>query len=189
MVEGEGTVKGGNVKSRSILAVGFAVVCLLPVTAGAQTVPSSDTGTLDALVKEIRLLRQTLERQSAATARAQLLIGRLTLQDQRTARSRQIVESLESELASADREQNQLQAAAREITRSLEQITDQERREPLEAEARMMRARLADHQAHVANTEARLAQAKQALDVEAGRYDELEAWLRDLDKQLQSSGW
>lgn len=184
--EGEGRLKGGNVKRQPKVALGLILVCLLPATAHAQAALPSATGTLDAVVKEIRLLRQALERQSATTARVQLLIGRLTLQDQRTARARQTVERLESDLAGAERERDQLQTAAREMARSLEQTTDPDRRPQLEAEARMVRARTVDAQAQLSSTEARLAQARQTLDAEMGRYDELEGWLRDLDKQLQT---
>ena len=140
------------------------------------------------MVHEIRLLRQALERQSSMAARVQLVIGRLALQDQRTARAHQAVERLEGELTNAERDRDRMQTAGREIARSLEQVTDDERRQQLESDARMVQARLADNQADISRTEARLSQAKQALDVETGRYDELEAWLRDLDKQLQGGG-
>jgi hypothetical protein len=77
-------------RRRSRLAFGLLVVFLSPPAARAQTAPSPSAGTLDAVVKELRLLRQVMERQGWATARAQLLIGRLTLQDQRTARAQQL---------------------------------------------------------------------------------------------------
>jgi hypothetical protein len=50
------------------------------------------------------------------------------------------------------------------------------------------RARLGDHATAVSRIEARLTQAKQSLDAEAARYDELESWLTDLDRQLQRGG-
>ena len=175
-------------RSQPILVLGLVAVFAVPLTAHAQAASPSGAGTLDAVVKEIRLLRQALEKHSSMAARAQLLIGRLTLQDQRTARARQSVERLEGELTIAERERNQLQAGAREMARSLEQVTNDERRQQLEVESRMIRARLVDCQSNVSSTEARLAQARQALDAETGRYDELEAWLRDLDRQLQTGG-
>jgi chromosome segregation ATPase len=141
---------------------------------------------LDAVAKEIRLLRQTLERQAATTARAQLILARLTLYDQRTARARESVDRLEGEVASAERGRAQLQAVARENARALEQVTDPDRRQQLEAEARMLRAQLAEAEAQRSRLETRLVQAKQTLDVEAGRYDELERWLNDFDRQLPS---
>jgi hypothetical protein len=82
--------------NESILALGLVVVGLSPAVVYAQATPSPG-GTVNVLVQEIRLLRQALEKQSATAARAQLLIGRLTLQDQRTARARQL-RDLEREL-------------------------------------------------------------------------------------------
>ena len=172
----------------SIPTFGFVVVCLMPATAQSQTPPPPGAGTLDAVVKELRLLRQAVEKQSSTAARLQLLMGRLTLQDQRTARAQQTVERLQNELASATRERDELQSRARAIAQRLEQAGSDEPRQQLETEARMVHARLSDDQGHVSSAENRLSQARQALDVETGRYDELDAWLRDMDKQLQSGG-
>jgi DNA repair exonuclease SbcCD ATPase subunit len=175
----------GEVKSHRFLTFGLVLVCALPVGAHAQTTAPA-VGALDAVVREIRELRRVLEKQGSAAARAQLLIARLSLQDQRVARARQRVERLESDLASAQREQDQMQTAAREIARSLEQVTDDEQRRPLERESRMIRTHLVGHQAEVSMAETRLSQAKEALDSEAGRYEELEARLGDLDRLLQA---
>jgi len=168
-----------------ILAIGFFVSYGLPVAICAQAGSPSGGVTLDAVVREIRLLRQALEKQSSATARAQLLIARLTLQDQRTARARQSVEKLEDDIGGLTRERDQVEGAMRQIRRSLEQVTDEERRRGLEAESNMIRGRLVEVQAQVSRTEHRLSQAKEALEIETGQYNELEVWLRDLDKQLQ----
>jgi chromosome segregation ATPase len=174
------------VKRSSILSFGLVAMCLWPARAHAQGVASPGAGTLDSVAKEIRLLRQTLERQSSTAARVQLLIGRLSLQDQRTARAQQTVDRLQGEVASAERERDELQNHARAIAQRLEQAGTDER-QALELESRSLRARLSSHQEHMSLVEARLSQARQALDAEAGRYDELDGWLRDLDKRLQGS--
>jgi primosomal protein N'' len=155
----------------------------LPASAWAQ---AATPPTLEAVVNEIRLLRQAIERQSSSAARVQLLVGRLALQDQRTGRARDAVERLESELASDQRERDQLQVAARESQRSLEQTTDPERRAELEAQSRLMREQYAKAQQRVSQTEDRLSRAREALDVETGRYDDLDRVLTDLDRQLQA---
>jgi hypothetical protein len=99
----------------------FGVAFLLSASGWAQVAPAPTAGTVEGVVNEIRLLRQAIERQSSSAARAQLLIGRLGLQDQRTARARSAVERLEGELADAQRGRDQLQVAARETQPSLEQ--------------------------------------------------------------------
>ena len=172
--------------SQARVAVGLVLACLLPGSGWAQVAPTAATGTLEGVVNEIRLLRQTIERQSTSAARAQLLIGRLSLQDQRTARARASVERLEGELANGERERDQLQVAARELQRSLEQAADQERRTELETQSRMVREQYGKAQQRVSQAESRLAHAREALDIETGRYDELDQSLADLDRHLQA---
>ncbi len=159
----------------------------LAASGWAQTAPTPAPATLEGVVNEIRLLRQAIERQSSSAARAQLLIGRLGLQDQRTARAREAVERLEGELANGQRERDQLQVAARETQRSLEQTADQERRTELEAQSRVIREQYTKAQQRVAQTEERLARAREALDVETGRYDDLDRLLADVGRQLQAA--
>ncbi len=162
------------------------VLGLIAASGQAQVPPASAAGTLEGVINEIRLLRQAIERQSSSAARAQLLVGRLGLQDQRTARARDAVERLEGELASGQRERDQLQVAARESQRSLEQTTDPERRAELEAQTRIIREQYAKAQQRVSQTEDRLTRAREALDAETGRYDDLDRLLADLDRQLQA---
>ncbi len=170
--------------ARVVLLLGLA--CFLVGSGWAQVAPTATAGTLEGVINEIRLLRQAIARQSSSTARAQLLIGRLGLQDQRTARARDAVERLEGELASGERERDQLQVVAREVQRSLEQTTDQERRTELETQSHMLREQYTKAQQRASQTEGRLARAREALDVETGRYDDLDRLLADLDRQLQA---
>jgi DNA repair exonuclease SbcCD ATPase subunit len=174
------------VSSQARVGLGLVLACFVPGAGWAQVTPPAASGTLEGVVNEIRLLRRAIEQQSTSTARAQLLIGRLSLQDQRTARARDAVERLEGQLATGERERDQLQAAAREAQRSLEQATDQERRTELEAQSRMIRQQYAKARQRVSEAEGRLARAREALDIETGRYDELDRLLADLDRQLQA---
>jgi chromosome segregation ATPase len=169
-----------------LVVAGFVLACSLPGPASAQAQPAPDGATLDPVAREIRLLRQTLERQAAATARAQLIVARLTLYDQRASRARAALDRLEAEASSAERERGQLQAALRENARALEQAGDPDRRQELGSQSRMLRAQTIEVDAQLTKIEARLAAARQALDVETERYDELERWLNELDRQLQS---
>ena len=173
-------------EARLKVALGVVLTCLVPASIYAQASPTSSSGALDAVVKEVRLLRQALERQAATAARSQLIIARLTLYDQRAARARAAVDRLEGEVANAERERERLLAAAREMERSLEQVTDPDRRQQLESDSRMLRARIVEAETERARSSTRLSQANQALDLETGRYDELERWLNDLDRQLQA---
>ncbi len=171
------------------VVISTAVAMLLPGHGRAQTAPSAAVVSLDAVVQELRLLRRAVERQNSSVARTQLLLARLSLQDQRLARSRQTVERLEAELAGAEREQTHLQGTARELARALEQATTEEaHRQGIEQESRLLRSRLAVSSSALQSVNARLAQARQVLDTDAARYDELETWLADLERELQRGG-
>jgi chromosome segregation ATPase len=170
------------------VVISTAVAMLLPGHGRAQTAPSAAVVSLDAVVQELRLLRRAVERQNSSVARTQLLLARLSLQDQRLARSRQTVERLEAELAGAEREQTHLQGTARELARALEQATEEAHRQGIEQESRLLRSRLAVSSSALQSVNARLAQARQVLDTDAARYDELETWLADLERELQRGG-
>jgi hypothetical protein len=49
----------------------------------------------------------------------------------------------------------------------------------------MIRSRLTATNSAVDGVQARLAQAKQVLEADAARYDELESWLTDVERELQ----
>ena len=105
--------------------------------------------------------------------------------DCRSASNSAAVERLEAELLGAERERSQLQVGVREMTRALERATDPAERQSLEQESRMIRSRLTASNSAVDGVQARLAQAKQVLEADAARYDELESWLTDVERELQ----
>jgi hypothetical protein len=150
----------------------------------AQTTPPSNPSGLEAVVRELRLLREVLLRQGNTTARVQLLVGRLAQQDQRTARARQAVERIESQRVASKRERDELQSALLERSRLREQATDQRQTESIDAELRAIRPRLTDLQRELSETELRLTEATRILEMEVGRNDELERLLNDVDRQF-----
>lgn len=172
-------------EKRGRLGAGALATLLLPLLAGAQAPPPSEAAGFEALVQELRLLRRAVERQNATLARTHLLLARLTLQDQRVARQRTGVERLEGELAGLEREQAQMQATAQQLAQALEEAREENHRRALEQESRLMRSRLANSTQERQKLEARLAQARLALDAEAARYEELEGWLADVERELQ----
>jgi predicted nucleic acid-binding Zn-ribbon protein len=166
-------------KAEQKMALYATLVCAVAATAYAQVATPPGTGSLDAVAREIRLLRQTLEKQNASNTRAQLLVGRLALQDQRTARARQSVQRLEGDLVTAERERDQLQAVLRQAARGLERAPEQEHSQ-LEAQVRMLREQAAQAHERISKIEGRLAEARQTLDC-----DEIDRWLAALDRQVQ----
>ena len=70
------------------------------------------------------------------------------------------------------------------VQRAIEQATDPARRSALEQELRMSQTRSRDHEIHLAELQSRQSQAKLAFDTENARFDELESWMTQLEKEL-----
>jgi outer membrane PBP1 activator LpoA protein len=177
-------------KGQGIVALGFVVFvsCWLLTSSTlaqpAQPAPPSNPGGLEAVVRELRLLREALQSHSNATARAQLLVARLAQQDQRTARARQAVDKLQSELAGTQRERDQLQSLLVEKSRQRQQAADQQQTERIDLETRPIRGRIDNLQRELSAIELRLSEPMRALDIEVSRQEELDRLLTDMDKQL-----
>jgi chromosome segregation ATPase len=150
----------------------------------AQTPAAAEASALGALLTEVRLLRQAIERQSTMTSRAQLLIGKLALQDQRVMRWQAETQRLESDVAGMAAARNLTQARLAEMRNTLQHERDPERVQALEQEARMIEAQVKQSGAQHAALEARRAEAAQALDAERARYDELSDRLERLEREL-----
>jgi len=77
----------------------FALTVLLCAPTGFCQTASTDSQTLQALLQEVRQLRQELRTTSAAAQRAQILIYRLQAQEAAVARASQHLEDARSKLA------------------------------------------------------------------------------------------
>jgi chromosome segregation ATPase len=159
----------------------------LPARGQAQST-SASPATLDTLLQEVRLLRRAIEKQGVAAARTQLLMGRIALQDQRVARARGLLERIDAELTAGERERTNLQSAAADFAHRLEETSDEGKRTELERDVRRFQKQVGDQQRAVAEIRTRHTEARQAMEAETARYDELESWLRDLDRELQRLG-
>jgi chromosome segregation ATPase len=159
----------------------------LPARGQAQST-SAGPATLDTLLQEVRLLRRAIEKQGVTAARTQLLMGRIALQDQRVTRARGLLERIDAELTTGERERTNLQSAAADFAHRLEETSDEGKRAELERDLRRFQKQVGDQQRAVAEIRTRHTEARQALEAETARYDELESWLRDLDRELQRQG-
>jgi len=139
----------------------------------------------DPVLQELRLLRQAVERQGPTSARVELLVGRLALQDQRVARAEETVQRLDSEVSGQEQDRRRIDGEVRELARALEQETDDARRTALDQQLRRARVRHGEQMSTLGQLETRRSQAKQALVPEQRRYQELESRLSDLDRALQ----
>jgi chromosome segregation ATPase len=166
----------------------LAALALSPPEARPQSVAPGDRATLGALVLEVRLLRQAIEKQTATAVRSQLLVGQLAIQHQRVVRARDAVDRVAEAVDAAARKQDQLREALAKVNRVLSDVIEEPRRSELEREIGALRAQLADQDRAVSRLRTRHSQAEQSLTTEERVYGELESSLSTLDRQLQRPG-
>jgi DNA repair exonuclease SbcCD ATPase subunit len=166
-------------QNRWVLSLVGGLSILVAPGSEAQQAP----GTLEALLGEVRLLRQALEKQASLQARAQLMAGRLALQDQRLERARSEVRRSEAETQALSGERTRMQGALVELRRSLE-TADAAEQVGLEREQRMLSMRLGEIEKTLDAAETRRNQATQAIAAEEARYEELARWFDDFDREL-----
>lgn len=142
---------------------------------------------LSALLTEVRLLRQAIERQGIVAGRAQLLVGRLALQDERVARWQAEVQRLETEASSLALQRVATQAALGRFRNALDQAKDVEQTTGMEHEVRMLEAQLKQQGASLVALETRRDETRQALEAGRAKYEELSDRFDQLEQELDPS--
>jgi len=82
--------------TRTVWTLGIAALALAGVASGQSRRPDA---TLDELVVEVQALRAEMNQAAAASIRAQLLVGRLQMEDQRISGVAREIEALQADLA------------------------------------------------------------------------------------------
>ena len=148
-----------------------------------------------ALLEEVKLLRQTLQRINLNAYRSQIIVERIRAQNDRVARLSRSLEDTRDELADVQVLINQFSERAKAIEKQLQEESDEKRRAPIEGEYRELKylidinrqkeQRLRDRETRLSE-QVRAEQAK--LDDFEGRLDALEREIFDeLKKQETES--
>ena len=164
----------------------LAVVLVGPAGATAQTPQATPLPppTGDSIVQELRLLRQAIERHGRGSAQVQLLLGHLTLQDQRVGRAQEAADRLEDQAFALDQQRRRIDAEIRDLTRAFEQAPDDARRKEAEGKLQSARTRQGEHMSLVGQVEARRTRARQAASEEQARYRDLDQKLAEFEREL-----
>jgi hypothetical protein len=170
------------------VALTLATLALFPAQGPGQTVAPTDRAALNALVQEVRLLRQAIEKQTAASVRSQLLASQLAVQHERVVRAQDVLDRAEEAVEEATRKQEQLRAALARHGRVSADVIEEPRRSELERQGETLRAQLLDQVRTVSRLATRHSQAEKSLTTEQRLYDDLESSLSGLDRQLQRTG-
>jgi len=165
----------------------LASLALVPAQGRGQTAPA-DRASLGALVLEVRLLRQAIEKQTAAVVKSQLLASQLAVQNQRVVRAQDAVDRAANAVEAAARKQDQLRGSLADHNRVSADVIEEPRRSQLEREGETLRAQLRDQDRTVVRLTTRHSESEKRLATEQRLYEDLESSLSGLDRQLQRPG-
>lgn len=138
----------------------------------------------DSIIQELRLLRQAVERHGHGSAQVQLLLGHLTLQDQRVGRAQAAADRLEDQAFDLEQERRRIDAEIRDLTRAFEQAPDDARRKEAQGKLQSAQTRQSEQRSAAAQVESRRARARQAASEEQARYRDLDAKVAEFEREL-----
>jgi chromosome segregation ATPase len=162
---------------------------LTPTMSFAQTTPpSTDSQTLQALLREVRELRQEMRTITVATERAQILLSREQMQQS-------AVENVQKEVDAAKASTGQSDRRVRQLTMQIKYYTDEdnedttpnaEQRQRIEQELAAMKTSLGDANNEDAKDQSAEMQAGEKLQIEQSKLAAIQAELDQLDRNLQN---
>lgn len=147
---------------------------------------ANDSQTLQALLREVRELRQDLRTTTVASERAQILLTRLQAQQQ-------AVTAAQKEVDGVRNQQNQAENRHTNIERQIQYYSDQDtedatpdpaRRQSLEQEIKRMKAALQEAETQRDSLQANEMRAKDELQVEQSKLAALQSELDEIDRAL-----
>jgi chromosome segregation ATPase len=154
------------------------------VTAPPVTVQAQEAQTTTQLLQEVRGLRAAIERMTVASTRAQLLLGRLQMQEQRmTSLARQLQET-RSRLGAVQRDRESHALKIEALTEDLDRALKHEERIDTENGLKMIKQMVKQLDQQLSVLQAEDASVGQALSAEQARWLDLNARLEELEGVL-----
>lgn len=167
---------------RTVLLLG--ALWLAPA-ALAQTV--STDSTLQALLNEVRLLRQQLEAHNAASQRTQILFFRIQTQQAAVARASQRVDDARGRLADTQEARRKLEGEAKAAQDNLEHADNPADRKNLENMLTYFKRHSEELNEEDQQRQAKVSEAEEQLRAERAKLDDLDTRLDQLERELQRS--
>jgi len=177
--------KGGL---RLIVVVLFSV-CLVSIASGQATKPADDKDTLQALLREVSLLRQalqTMQRMSVDTYRSQLLVDRIRVNREDV---RRLTASLNETRDTLRRTQQTIPTFTEQVKMEETQVqleVDPAKRAPLEFELKRTKDALENYKSQIDPLKEREQQLSAELNKEKAELDELEGRLDLLERGIEN---
>jgi predicted nucleic acid-binding Zn-ribbon protein len=165
-----------------VLGVAIAVFASQSPVAG-QEPPQEDV--LNTLLVEVRALRGAIEQMTSASARIQLAVGRLQIQEQRVNGLLRRLGELREPVALAEREVSDVRARLEGLRKAVRNSTDAARRQEFASVARERERLLTTASAELQQLQAEEAELESLVSAEQGRWISINNQLEDLDRILQ----
>jgi chromosome segregation ATPase len=165
------------------------ILGLLVFTAPAlgQTT-STDSQTLQALLAEVRQLRQDLQTTTIAAQRAQILLYRLQIQEAVVARVSRRLGDTREELARLETEQKKLGADIKRLEDSINNTEDSTERKQIEEVLSQFKPRFESLENQVQLVQTKEAEAQEQQRLEQAKLESLQNELERLEQTLKSLG-
>ncbi len=145
---------------------------------------NSDEQITKALLEEVRLLRQTLQRINLNAYRSQIIVERIRAQNDRVARLSRSLEDTRDEMADVQVLTNQFNERAKAIEKQLQEESDEKRRGPMEAEYREMKYLLDINRQKEQRLRERETRLSEQVRVEQAKLDDFEGRLDALEREI-----
>lgn len=158
---------------------------MMSISAQGQDKTQSENNSTQALLNEVRLLRQTLQQVNLFTYRGQMLVERIRLGQDRVARLNESLDKLQGELRVVALEQPGLELRVQELQTLLERTQDPKQRVELENEIKVLRNALPINQQRAEELRKREFQVAAAVREEQSKLQELEDKLERLEAELE----
>lgn len=164
--------------------LGFVgIVLVIVAIAFAARVPAQQTvSTQTELLAEVRLLRQAIQTLAGANARVQIVFGRLTLQEQRTANAAKRLDEIRTELRKVTQQLAMMSDQAEQLERMQGRKPDEI--EQASKEGGMLKRLLEQIEGDRLRLTGEEAEAATALNQEQGRWSDLNRQPEDLERAL-----
>jgi hypothetical protein len=171
----------GSRRSIRALVVSSLVATAGFATLGGQAEPAP-TSELKALVEEVRALRLSIERTSTHASQAQLLLGRVQLQENRLATLGRHYQEARTRSLDAQADHRAGDARLAQLTESLRAATAAEHRQAIEDGIAVMKRELAGFEARAEQLRSDEAGALDALTAEQHRWSDFNQRLEALER-------
>jgi chromosome segregation ATPase len=167
------------------LLAGFVFVASV-ASAQAQGSRGTEEGTLQALLQEVRLLRQTLQRANLSTHRSQMIVERIRARGERAARLSRQLEEVREEIGGIEVHLTQAGEREASLDAQIQQAADPDQRKQLEAETKEMRYAQDEQRQRLERLKERESATSSEVQKEERTLGELEARLEALDREIEA---